>query len=128
MGGSGLRVVEPPSAPPAGRPDGLHLIPDDFHLNDTMRRWVHATYPGLDPEFETDQFIRYWRSEGRRKKNWHDAWQKWVADSAKRASERANRPLKAVSGGWTAPNRPHPATGAAAPVPTAEDYENARPF
>jgi hypothetical protein len=41
----------------------------------------------------------------------------------------ASRPqLRAVSGGWTAPNRPHPATGAAAPVPTAEDYKNARPF
>lgn len=36
--------------------------------------------------------------------------------------------LRAVSGGWTAPNRPHPATGAAAPAPTADDYKNARPF
>ncbi|MGX1254116.1 hypothetical protein RKD48_006627 [Streptomyces ambofaciens] len=127
-GGSGLRVVEPPSTPPAARPDGLHLIPDDFYLNDTMRRWVNATYPGLDPEFETQQFISYWRGEGRRKRNWHEAWRKWVADSAKRASERANRPLKAVSGGWMGPNRPHPATGAGAPVPTSEDYKKANPF
>lgn len=36
--------------------------------------------------------------------------------------------LRAVSGGWTGPNRPHPATGAAAPAPTADDYKNARPF
>lgn len=36
--------------------------------------------------------------------------------------------LRAVSGGWTGPNRPHPATGAAAPTPTADDYKNARPF
>ncbi|CAL9646982.1 hypothetical protein [Streptomyces sp. enrichment culture] len=116
------------SAAGAGRPDGLHLIPDDFYLNDTMRRWVNATYPGLDPEFETQQFISYWRGEGRRKRNWHEAWRKWVADSAKRASERANRPLKAVSGGWTGTNRPHPATGAGAPAPTAEDYKKANPF
>ncbi|MFC8065439.1 hypothetical protein [Streptomyces sp. NPDC057293] len=128
VGGSGLRVVEPSSTPQAARPDGLHLIPDDFYLNDTMRRWVNATYPGLDPEFETQQFISYWRGEGRRKRNWHEAWRKWVADSAKRASERANRPLKAVSGGWTGPNRPHPATGAGAPAPTAEDYKKANPF
>jgi hypothetical protein len=41
----------------------------------------------------------------------------------------ASRPqLRAVPDGWTGPNRPHPATGAAAPVPTKEDYENARPF
>lgn len=36
--------------------------------------------------------------------------------------------LRALTGGWTGPNRPHPATGAAAPAPTAADYENARPF
>jgi hypothetical protein len=43
--------------------------------------------------------------------------------------EQPGRPqLRAVSGGWPAPNRPHPATGAAAPAPTAEDYENSRPF
>jgi hypothetical protein len=28
----------------------------------------------------------------------------------------------------TGPNRPHPATGAAAPAPTAEDYQKAKPF
>lgn len=78
------------AAPP--RPDGrtsLHAIPDDFHLNDTMRRWATAAFGQLlDPQFETDQFVSYWRSEGRRKHNWHDAWQKWMRDSAKRASER----------------------------------------
>lgn len=36
--------------------------------------------------------------------------------------------LRAVPGGWTGSNRPHPMTGAAAPVPTAEDYEKAKPF
>jgi len=119
----------PPSTPPASRPDGLHPIPDDFHLNDTMRRWVNATYPALDPEWETQQFIAYWRGEGRRKRNWHEAWRKWIADSAKRASERASgKHLHAVPGGWAGSNRPHPATGAAAPMPTADDYKKAKPF
>lgn len=36
--------------------------------------------------------------------------------------------LKAVSGGWTGQNRPHPMTGAGAPVPTADDYKNGKPF
>ncbi|MCX5253566.1 hypothetical protein OOK27_05185 [Streptomyces canus] len=41
----------------------------------------------------------------------------------------AGRPrLRAVAGGWTGPNRPHPSTGAAAPTPTADEYKNARPF
>lgn len=76
-----------PAAPTAS--GGLHPIPDDFHLNDTMRRWAASTFPGLDPDFETQQFVSYWRSEGRRKRNWHDAWQKWIRDSAQRASQRA---------------------------------------
>ncbi|WP_078973455.1 helix-turn-helix domain-containing protein [Streptomyces sp. MMG1533] len=42
---------------------------------------------------------------------------------------QSSRPqLRAVPGGWTGQNRPHPATGAAAPAPTADDYKNARPF
>jgi hypothetical protein len=57
-----------------------------------MRRWVVGTFPGLDPEFETEQFISHFRAEGRRKRNWHDAWQKWIRDSAKYASRRSNTP------------------------------------
>ncbi|MFD5384330.1 hypothetical protein ACFWMG_05035 [Streptomyces sp. NPDC127074] len=95
--GEGVAGVAEPSADPSGeaepqRPDGLHLIPDDFYLNDTMRRWAVATFGQLlDPDFETEQFISYWRSEGRRKRNWHDAWQKWIRDSGRRAYERQNR-------------------------------------
>lgn len=118
VGGSGLRVVEPPRSVPAERPDGrtpLHEIPDDFHLNDTMRRWVVALYPALDPDFETEQFIRYWRSEGRRKRNWHDAWQKWVADSAKKARDRQQNPRTGGS---------RPGAGSRAETHTADDYTN----
>jgi hypothetical protein len=90
--GGEARRQEPSSAvAEVSRPDGLALIPDDFYLNDTMRRWVAATYPGLNPEFETEQFISYWRAEGRRKRNWHEAWQKWIRDSGQRAYERQQR-------------------------------------
>jgi hypothetical protein len=90
-GGEGRQQESSGAVAEAHRPDGLHLIPDDFYLNDTMRRWVVATYPGLNPEFETEQFISYWRAEGRKKRNWHDAWQKWIRDSGKRAYERQQR-------------------------------------
>lgn len=56
-----------------------------------MRRVAASTYPQLDPDFETQQFIAYWRAEGRKKRNWHEAWRKWLGDSAKRASERQQR-------------------------------------
>jgi hypothetical protein len=80
-------ATEPAASPASG---GLHPIPDDFHLNDTMRRWVVATFPNLDATFETQQFVSYWRSEGRRKRNWHDAWQKWIRDSADRRRKSAD--------------------------------------
>lgn len=41
----------------------------------------------------------------------------------------AARPgLRSVPNSWQGGHRPHPATGAAAPVPTAEDYQKAVPF
>ncbi|MFD3520473.1 hypothetical protein [Streptomyces sp. NPDC058653] len=85
------------SATPHAGLDGLTTVPDDFHLNDTMRRWVASTFPGLDPDFETQQFISHFRAEGRRKRNWHDAWQKWIRDSAQYASKRRTSPSNVIA-------------------------------
>lgn len=70
----------------------------DFTVNDTMRRWAHATYPGFDIEHSTAQFISHYRSTGAYRKSWPDAWQKWIREDAKKAAERrANgRHLRAV--------------------------------
>jgi hypothetical protein len=78
--------------------NGLHPLPDDFALNDAMRRWSLNTFgPGLDVDHETKQFISHFRAEGVRKKSWPDAWQKWMRRSAQYASERQQRPhLRAV--------------------------------
>jgi hypothetical protein len=61
---------------------------DGFQLTDAMRRWVHATYPGLDVDHSTAQFVSHYRSTGARRKSWPDAWQKWIRDDAQRASQR----------------------------------------
>jgi hypothetical protein len=71
-----------PNAPAAAPAE----LPDDWKPSDALLRWANATHPGLDLNFETEQFCRYWRSEGRRKKSWPDAWQKWIADSRARRS------------------------------------------
>jgi hypothetical protein len=53
----------------------------------------------------------------------------WIGRWESLQPEPEGKPkLRAVAGGWTGPNRPHPATGAGAPVPTADEYKNARPF
>lgn len=53
---------------------------------------------------------------------------RWESLHPETGPESGRPHLKAVSGGWTGPNRPHPMTGAGAPVPTADDYKNGNPF
>ncbi|MFF9205115.1 hypothetical protein ACF1AE_25505 [Streptomyces sp. NPDC014986] len=65
---------------------------DGFQLNDAMRRWAAATFPGLDVDHATAQFVSHYRSTGARRKSWPDAWQKWIRDDAKRATDRRHRP------------------------------------
>jgi hypothetical protein len=104
------------SAPAATPPDGDAPIDiDGFELNDSMRAWALRTFgPGLDLDYETDQFIDHFRAQNTRRPNWPAEWQKWIRRSAKFASERANRPpLHAVSG-----------TGSRAETHTADDYTN----
>ena len=69
---------------------------DGFQLTDSMRRWCAATYPSLDIEHSTAQFVSHYRSTGTRRKSWPDAWQKWIRDDAQRAAQRQPRPAANV--------------------------------
>lgn len=76
-----------------------------------MRRWAHATYPGIDIDHATAQFVSHYRSTGATRKSWPDAWQKWIRDDHKRATERAARPqqgafLVPLDGGNQGPTQP----------------------
>lgn len=89
---------EPPATPMAGvgaqaagpLPDAFTAPIDDatFTVTDSMRRWAHATYPGLDIDHSTAQFVSHYRSTGTRRHSWPDAWQKWIRDDARRAAQR----------------------------------------
>jgi hypothetical protein len=59
-----------------------------FAVTDSMRRWAEGVYPGLDVEHSTAQFVSHYRSTGVNRRSWPDAWQKWIRDDAKRASQR----------------------------------------
>ncbi|GAA4706254.1 helix-turn-helix domain-containing protein [Streptomyces youssoufiensis] len=103
---------EPPSTPVAGvgghsagpgaAPPNAPIDDDGFALTDAMRRWAAATFPALDADYETEQFLSHFRADGARRRNWPEEWKKWLRRSAKYASERATRPpLRAVNGsGW----------------------------
>jgi hypothetical protein len=89
--GAHTRAREEPPARP--RPDGLTTIPHDFAITDAMRRW--ANRDGYDKliniDYCTMQFISHYRSTEQRRKNWNEAWQKWIRDDHKRAAERGSR-------------------------------------
>ncbi len=97
------------------RPDGP-LAPIDtanFTVTDGMRRWAHRDgYASLiDIDHSTAQFVSHYRSTGTRRKSWPDAWQKWIRDDAKRATDRGGHPqqgalLVALPGGGQTPPRP----------------------
>lgn len=84
--GTGSRGVDhaAPAAPP--------IEIDGFQLNDAMRRWAAATFPGVNVEHSTAQFVSHYRSTGARRKSWPDAWQKWIRDDAQRAAQRRPQP------------------------------------
>lgn len=87
--GSGPRTVEP-------RASERELPPrapvDDFTLTPAMRRVAHKTHPGLDLDFEESQFRSHYRSTGDTRRSWPDAWEKWIASSAKRISQARASP------------------------------------
>jgi hypothetical protein len=93
---------------------------DGFELNDSMRRWAHDTFPKVDVDYETAQFLDHFRGTLTRRPNWYAEWQKWIRRANKWADERAARAnvvrLKSKQ-------RPG---GARSALPTAEDIDNAR--
>ncbi|WP_322500840.1 hypothetical protein TR631_12600 [Streptomyces rochei] len=90
------------SAQSGQRPDGLAPIDaDNFRVTDGMRRWAKRDgYSDLvDIDHATAQFVSHYRSTGARRSSWPDAWQKWIRDDAKKATDRqAGRHLRAVAG------------------------------
>jgi hypothetical protein len=83
VGGNRRRDPNRSSSQPASRPDGrppLTDLPDDFTLTDAMRGWARNTYPRVDVDHETRKFISHHRAEGNRKRNWYEAWKRWMAD------------------------------------------------
>ncbi|MFF3497413.1 hypothetical protein ACFYWS_39480 [Streptomyces sp. NPDC002795] len=94
----------------AGPNDHAPIDDAGFTITDAMRRWSHATYPGIDVDHATAQFVSHYRSTGTTRKSWPDAWQKWIRDDHKRAAERAARPqqgafLVPLDGGGQTPTQ-----------------------
>lgn len=94
---------------------------------EAKKAWIAAIERGVDPAHMVDQAQAYARERAGQDPQYTKFPANWLNKGCY-DDEPDRPPLRAVSGGWTGPNRPHPATGAAAPTPTAEDYEKAKPF
>ncbi|MDR3081749.1 MAG: helix-turn-helix domain-containing protein [Streptomyces sp.] len=96
--------VEPPRTPVADvggktyssrdAPQNAPIDDDQFAVTDAMRRWHRATFPAVDIEYETAQFLDHFRANCQRRPNWSTEWQKWIRRANKWASERPR--LRAV--------------------------------
>jgi hypothetical protein len=92
-----LAVVDNTPAPasagawPEGPPAPIDT--DGFTVTDSMRRWANEVHPHVDLTHSTQQFVSHYRSTGTRRRNWPEAWRKWIAEDSQRATRR---PLHAV--------------------------------
>lgn len=106
--------------------------PKSRYKDATLTAWRTALNNGADPRQIITAAIAYAREKQDQDFQYVKHSVNWLRERRYEddyAPDRSSRPpLRAVSGGWTGPNRPHPATGAAAQVWTTEDYENATPF
>ena len=94
---------------------------------EAKKAWICAIERGVEPKHMVDAAQAYARDRAGKDPQYTKYPANWLNKGCY-DDEPDRPPLRAVAGGWTAPNRPHPATGAAAPAPTAKDYEEANPF
>lgn len=62
-------------------------IPDDFTVTPEMRAWAANKTPGVDIDFETEQFVDFWRAKSGKdatKVDWVGTWRNWMRNAFKR--------------------------------------------
>ena len=90
----------------------LSTIPEDFQISDKVFSWFVNKYPNatIDLETEKEQFVNYWLSEGKRKKNWDATFRNRIIYiiTNQRQTTPKTTPLNTLEDGEY---RPNPITG-----------------
>ncbi len=92
-----LEAPEPEKQP---RKKRASLVPDDFPITDEMRTWARANGITISLEDATEDFLDYWRGEGKLKADWIATWRNGMKSRQARAQSRG---LTAVNGNGRAP-------------------------
>ena len=90
-----LASVSPPKKPLSQNGTYGKRLPDDFELTDAMRAFAEKV--GVDPEWEYDAFVDYWRSvPGQKgtKRDWMAVWRNWCRKSSERKNRSSSAGLK----------------------------------
>ena len=106
--------------------------PKSKDYDKTLEAWTEAVVGGVVPTSITAAALAYAREVAGQEWRYIKQSDRWLRERRyedKFPTAPDGRPnLRAIPGAWSGPNRPHPATGAAAQTWTAEDYEKATPF
>ena len=104
--------------------------PRKRNREEAKQAWIAAVRRGVNPQHMVDSAQRYAHDRAGEDPQFTKYPATWLNKGCydDEPDPQPGPQLRAVSGGWTAPNRPHPATGAAAPTPSTDDYLNAKPF
>lgn len=58
-------------------------LPEQWTVNDAMRRWAAAEAPGVDIDLETKHFLSHYRGEGTPRDDWAEVWKAWMLRALK---------------------------------------------
>lgn len=58
-------------------------LPDDFDVDDTLRRWAFENQIAVDLDAETEQWRDYHRAKGDTAKDWRASWRTWMRNAKK---------------------------------------------
>jgi DNA-binding transcriptional regulator YhcF (GntR family) len=68
-----------------------HRLPEDWYPSDRLLAMFANKWPGVDRDFEIDQFINYWHAEGKTKADWDRAFQVWMNRAEQRSKPRTQQ-------------------------------------
>ena len=83
-----LPLHVPASSHAPKKPRQATRIPDGWQPTPELLAWAHATVPGVNAAWETEQFRDYWSAaSGQRatKADWAATWRQWMRNAAKYA-------------------------------------------
>lgn len=77
-----------------------HTLPEDWYPSKNLMDYFETKWPLLDPEYNIEQFLLFWKSTNKKKSDWDLTFQGWMNREQKWHESRGNKPQpRSVLGG-----------------------------